>query len=94
MPQKKDLQPGVKYRGYGLLNEYGEFEFIPEETGKNKGKRKMLKQGANYSVSLTRDSILVHINQSRSSYENKVQLMTQFIGTVNEILKIFREYEI
>lgn len=89
---KRDLQPGVKYRGYGVLNEYGEFEFIPEETGKNKGKRKLIKQGNDFSVAETRDLVIVHITKQKNANLTRLQFLNNYLETVNETLKILGDY--
>lgn len=90
--QKLDLKPGIRYKGYGFINEYGEFEFSPEQTGSRQGQKKCIKTGANYSVYSTRDLLIIHITQKKK--EEKIQLMNEYLQTVNETLKIIRDYEI
>ena len=95
LKKKKDLQVGVKYRGYGVVNEYGEFEFIPENTGARKGKKKLISQGLGYSVYATREKLIVHIACTLPDPENRrLKLMNSFMNKVNETLKIIRDYEI
>lgn len=93
MKTKKQLEPGVKYRGYGVLNSYGEFEFIPEETGKYKGRTKIIKHSANYKVSETRELIIMHITLPKSLVKTRIKLLNVFLETVNDVIKILREYE-
>lgn len=90
--KKLDLQPGVRYKGYGFVNEYGEFEFCPEQTGSRKGQKKCIKTGSNYSVYSTRELVIVHITQSKKP--EKLKMMNEYLNTVNETLRILRDYEI
>lgn len=92
MKQRKDLQPGVKYRGYGIVNAYGEFEFIPEETGSRRGKRRVIKMGNDFTISETDKILIFHITQQKT--DNRLRLMKEYLETVNETLKVLRDYEI
>lgn len=89
--KKLDLQAGVKYRGYGIINEYGEFEFIPEATGSRKGVQRIVKQGEGYSVSTTKERIIIHMNLPKVG---RVSLLKSFLKQVDNVLSIFRTYEI
>lgn len=81
---------GQKVRGYGLLNEYGEFEFIPEQTGVRQGQVKLLKEGANYTVSTTKNFIIVHMRLEKLSGMN---LIVSLMKTVNELVLNLKNYE-
>lgn len=90
--QKIDLQPGVKYKGYGLINPYGEFEFIPEQTGSRQGKRKLIKDGDGYTLSETSQLLIVHLSISK---ENKgLALIKELLKITNELVTFIRNYEI
>lgn len=90
--KKLDLKPGQKYRGYGILNEYGEFEFIPENTGSRQGVKKILKTGLNYTVSTTTNLFIAHITVPKQ--DDRLKMMNKYLRIVNETLKIIRDYEI
>lgn len=62
MINKLTLLPGAKVRGYGILNEFGEFNFIPEQTGVRAGQRKVVAETSDFSVAETKNSVCVHIN--------------------------------
>lgn len=91
--QKKQLQmvAGQKYRGYGLLNEYGEFEFIPEEKGAREGVIKKLTCGNGYEVSTTKKYILFRIKIERKG--NMASRMVELMKRVDNLIKIVKEYE-
>lgn len=90
--KRKDMVPGVKYRGYGLLNEFGEFEFIPENTGSRQGRKKLFKQGDNFSISTTNAHLVIHMLIQRES--ERIKLAKEFMQVVNEVLTILRDYEV
>ena len=90
--KKKDMVPGVKYRGYGYLNEYGEFEFIPENTGSRQGRKKLLKQGESYTISTTNAHVVVHMLIQKET--ERLKLAKEFMQVVNEVLMVLRDYEI
>lgn len=85
------MQVGQKYRGYGLLNEFGEFEFTPEQTGSRQGVVKMVKSGENYTLSTTKKCVVIHINLDRS--DKPLVLIRGLMQVVNELLIDFRTYE-
>lgn len=91
MKPKLELVVGKKYRGYGLLNEYGEFEFMPEETGKRAGAIKAIKQTDTYTLSTSRNLVLIHI---RLPKVKGLQLVQSLLSVVNELITDLRNYEI
>ena len=93
MTRKKiDLTPGVKYRGYGGINDFGEFEFVPEQTGSRKGQRRVMKMGNGYTVSETSNSILIHMNVQKN--KDRFRVMREFLALSNTVLTILKDYEI
>ena len=47
---KMNLEPGVKYRGTGWVNEYGEFQFQPEQKGSKPSNLKIVHQDGDYAI--------------------------------------------
>lgn len=90
--QRLNLEPGVKYRGYGFVNEFGEFEFTPEQKGINKGKRKLLKNGDCFNIAETKQCVIVHITLPR--VKERLALIKEFLQVTNEVINIINEYEI
>ena len=86
------MKPGVRYPGYGFINEYNEFQFTPSEVGSRQGQKKLLKEGKEFTVHTTKNKIIFHctIDKSLSRNERIKKAMT----LLNELIKIFREYEI
>lgn len=88
--KKQELPVGQKVKGYGLLNEYGEFDFIPENTGSRAGRTKLVKQGENYTISTTNKVIVVHL---RLEKKKGLELLQGFMAMWNEIFNVIRNYE-
>lgn len=90
MKIKRNLPIGQKVRGYGLLNEYGEFDFIPEQTGSRKGQVTFVKETDSYTISVTKKKILVHMKLEKT---NGLRLVASLMDIVDEIIGELRGYE-
>lgn len=88
--KKMELPVGKKVRGYGLLNEYGEFDFIPEQTGVREGQVKLLFQGDDYTVSTTKKLVVIHL---RLEKVNGLDLVKNYFKLMNTIFDKIRNYE-
>ena len=88
--QKMTIPVGQKVRGYGLLNEFGEFDFIPEQTGIRQGQQKLVKQGDDYTLTTTKKFIILHV---RLNLNNGLALMKDFMRVVNNVITDFQTYE-
>lgn len=89
--KKIEFPIGTKVRGYGVLNEYGEFDFIPEQTGARQGQVKLIKRGDDYSVSNSKHNVIVHLSFAKGE---KLVMIKRFLRIVNDVTNILREYEI
>lgn len=90
--EKKEMRPGQKYRGYGLINEYGEFEFVPEDTGSRKDTVKLLKTGDGFSVSYTKRSVLVHMKLSRKKKWPQ-GILADLSDKFNNVFRVIKQHE-
>lgn len=92
MKTRKEMLVGVRYKGYAVLNEFGEFEFTPENTGSQQGRQKVIKSGEDFSISETRTKLLIRlvIRKNKTQMENIFAVANIF----DKILRIFRNYEI
>lgn len=89
MKQKCEMPIGQKVRGYGILNEYGEFEFTPEQTGTRQGRVKVIKNGANYTLSSTKHSLILHCNIKKGQTLEMVKELTQVMSNIIVDLKSY-----
>lgn len=91
MKLKKDFPVGQKVKGYGLLNEYGEFEFVPEQTGSRKGQTKVIKSGEDYTLSSTKNSVIVHINIKK---DRSLAMIKRLTIILSQLITDLRDYAI
>lgn len=89
--QKQEMPVGTKVRGWGLLNEYGQFDFTPEQTGVRQGTVKRIKEGENFSLSETKDRIIVHVSFKKQG--TKLKNLAEFCKQIDELIKFFNEYD-
>ena len=82
---------GQKVPGYGILNEYGEFEFTPQAIGSRKGRIKVIKETQVYSVQESRNLVIVHLRLPKFK---GLKLIQELMNAVNELIQVFRTYEI
>lgn len=86
---KRDIPVGQKVRGYGLLNEYGEFEFIPEQTGARKGQQKIIKTCDDYTLTTTKNCLIVHCRVNRG---NSLEVIKHLMKIVSNIIIDVKTY--
>lgn len=86
------MQQGVKYRGYGFINEFNEFQFVPEQTGSRAQQRKLVKEEDGFSVYKSAKSIIIHIRVDRP--DNRNTLVAKFLAVTNRIIQVMTNYDI
>ena len=90
--KKLDMEPGKRYRGYGLINEYGEFIFEQEDTGSHAGREKCICAKEGIKVTQTKNLIIIKFNLQRE--ESTFDYVKALTKVFNTIYKIFNDYEI
>ena len=88
--QKGAMEPGKKYRGYGFINEYKEFCFEPEETGKNEGRIKPIASRDGVTLSETRDNLIIHAKIEKG---DKVTLTRRVMELSNTLFSMIQKYD-
>lgn len=89
---KETMVPGKRYRGYGYVNEYKEFCFEPENTGSRAGVIKAICNREGVGISETQNYLLIRIKMPKCT--NLLDRLKELAKVYNQIVKIFREYEI
>lgn len=86
------MKPGVKYAGYGIINEFREFQFLPVRKGANEGRMKCVKQGDGWAVHNTRDNVIIHLKIKR---RNKViDMIADYLKLHAKVVNILRDYDL
>lgn len=89
---QEEMKPGVKYQGYGIINEFGEFQFIPTQKGANEGRLKLVKQGGGWTLHTTADNIIIHLKFQRQNEQNAA--IWKFLEIVKDVVSCLREYNL
>lgn len=86
-----EVKPGIWYRGRAMLNEFGEYQFVPEQTGLREGQIRQIKKTERYTLSHSAKSFIVHMNIPKAK---GLVLIKQFMEVVNNVLTDLRTYEV
>ncbi len=89
--QLVEYQQGVKYPGYGILNEFGEFTFIPQETGSRKEQKKCLVEDKEYTVYYTKNKIILHCTMPRTLSRN--ERIRKVLNLLDNFIKVLQNYD-
>lgn len=84
------IEVGVKYTGYGVLNEFGEWTFIPSQVGSRKGRKKFVCGDENYTIYTTNNKVILHVSLERAE---RMPLISAFCKLVDRILTAFKDYD-
>ena len=92
--KKEEMKPGVRYKGYGFINEFKEFCFQPEATGSQAGREKMLKSWPDDMITLkeTKNYLIITMKESKSAEET--QRVKDLMHKFNLIFNFLKDYEI
>lgn len=90
--KKREIQAGVRYLGYGCVNEYGEMMFTPKAVGSRAGESKLLKTGRGYSVTEMKHCLVVHVNLRKDG--GALKMLKRLTEIVDELITVVRKYEL
>lgn len=91
MKKKVEMEAGVRYKGYGWRNEFGEFMFEPEKKGSREGFTKLIRSTENYTISETKNCVVVHLRLDKGT---RMELLQGYLKQSNNIFNDLKEYEI
>ena len=85
-----NLEPGVKYRGTGWLNEYGEFQFQPEQKGSKPNNLKIVCQEGDFVIYESAHLWQVKVNFKKTNNDS-TKFMSIFTAACQKLVKYFGE---
>lgn len=89
--KKIDLPVGKKVRGYGLLNEFGEFEFTPEQTGSRPDGMKLVVEKEDYKLFECKKTLRLVVKVPKGdSYLERAKAL---FAVVNQVISELQKYE-
>ena len=89
---QESMKVGVKYAGYGVLNAFREFIFVPSQKGANEGRMQIVRQGEGWSIHSTREHIVVHIKLPRK--DKALERITEFLKLSQAVVAVLKEYDL
>lgn len=89
--KKMNFPVGQKVRGYGILNEYGEFDFIPQQVGIRQGQVNIVKSCDEYTVSESKQCVMIRAKFKKTG--KKLDDLKTFFNIINQIITIIKEYD-
>ena len=84
------LEPGVKYRGTGWVNEYGEFQFQPEQKGSKPSNLKIVHQEGDFVIYESAHLWQVKVNFKKSNIDTTM-FMQVFTTACGKLLNYFKK---
>lgn len=91
MKVKVEMPVGKRVKGYGMLNEYGEFDFTPTQVGINAGKTKIIKEDEDFTVKESVNFVLVNFRLPKGK---RMHIIKLYLNVMNKILNVLNTYEI
>ncbi len=92
MKKKVEMEAGVRYKGYGWRNEFGEFMFEPEKKGSREGMTKLIKSTETYTISETKNCVVVHLRLDKTG--QRMDMLRDYLKQSNNIFEDLKNYEI
>lgn len=85
--KKMKLEPGVKYKGVGWVNEYGQITFEAYQKGRSPNNMKLIKETETYSLYESGNllKISVKIEKTMDKFERVKTFMRAFQGACVEL---------
>lgn len=89
--KKISLVPGKKYKGYAVLNEYGEINFTPAQVGSKPDQKKIVVEREDFTIYETKNLIISSIRLPRElSFMQRISTLLQII---DKLLIEFKKYD-
>lgn len=89
--KKINLVPGKKYKGYAVLNEYGEINFTPAQIGSKPDQKKIVVEHEEYTIYETKNYIISSVKLSRDlPLLKKISTLLQII---DKLIADFKRYD-
>lgn len=89
--KKIKLEPGKKYKGYAVLNEYGEINFTPSQIGSKPDQKKIVKEDDEYTIYSTKNYVIASIKLPRElSFMKRISAL---MAIVDKLLQDFKHYD-
>lgn len=89
--KKITLEPGKKYKGYAVLNEYGEIQFTPAQVGSKPDQKRVVKEADDYTIYSTKNYVIASIRLPREL--QFMQRISALMSVIDKLIKDFKKYD-
>lgn len=89
--KKIKLEPGKKYKGYAVLNEFGEINFTPSQIGSKPDQKKIVVEQDDHTIYTTKNWLIVSLKIERDL--PFIKRMSALMKVVDNILQNFKKYD-
>lgn len=89
--KKMTFVPGQRIKGYGIMNEFGEFDFIPSEIGSREGAIKEVCRTKEFTMTETKNYIVLHIKVDKAG--GIMDRVRSFLNVTNDVIARLSKYD-
>lgn len=89
--KKIKLEPGKKYRGVAVVNEYGEINFTPTQEGSRPDQKRIVKEADEYTIYETKNLVIASLRLKRDL--PFMQRISALMVIVDKLLHDFKRYD-
>jgi len=86
-----NLIPGKKYKGYAVLNEFGEINFTPAQVGSKPDQKKIVVEHDDYTIYETKNLIITSIRLPREL--SMLKRISALLKLVDQLIIEFKKYD-
>lgn len=90
--KKIQLIPGQKYKGYAILNEFGEINFTPAQIGSKPDAKKIIVEAEDHTLYTTKNWLIVSFKLEKGIPFMK--RISALMKVVDNIIQDFKKYDI
>ena len=87
---KSEMEIGKRYKGYALLNEYGQFEFTPCQKMPSEGGMKIVRSGSDYTLYESRYQFRLSFTFQKG--QNPIESVKSFLASVQNCIVVLYKY--
>ena len=88
--EKKDIEVGQLYKGYGVLNEYGQFEFTPCKKMPQEQRMKIVRSGEDFTLYECKHTFRLAFTFRKG--KDWMQTVQSFVAATSRAAVLIKEY--
>lgn len=89
--KKIKLEPGKKYKGYAVLNEFGEIQFTPAQIGSKPDAKRIVVEEGDHTIYTTKNWLIVSMKIEKDlSFMKRISALMR---VVDNVMQNFKKYD-